>query len=82
MKRKLPSWCKLVKHILIERELSISELADELGYERPYLSSVINGKVVSQPAINAVSDELEISNDYDAEYRFSFTVMVADQAEM
>ena len=35
----------------------------------PYLSSIINGRIYSQPAVNKVSDCLGISNDYDAIYQ-------------
>lgn len=63
MKKRLPPWCKLVKHTLIDKDMDVSELA------RPYLSSIINGRIYSQPAVNKVSDCLGISNDYDAIYQ-------------
>lgn len=70
MNRKLPPWCKLVKHTLIDKDMDITELANSLDLARPYLSSVINGRVYSQPAVNRISDFLGISNDYyGAEYQ-------------
>ena len=66
MKKRLPPWCKLVKHTLIDKDMDVSELATKTGLARPYLSSIING---SQPAVNKVSDCLGISNDYDAIYQ-------------
>lgn len=70
MKKQLPSWCKLVKHTLIDKDMEIAELASALDFARPYLSSIINGRVYSQPAVNKISDYLGISNDYyKAEYR-------------
>ena len=69
MKKRLPPWCKLVKHTLIDRDMEVSELATKTGMARPYLSSIINGSVYSQSAVNKVSDCLGISNDYDAIYQ-------------
>lgn len=65
MKKRLPPWCKLVKHTLIDKDMDVSELATKTGLARPYLSSIINGRIYSQPAVNKVSDCLGISNDYD-----------------
>ena len=64
MKKRLPPWCKLVKHTLIDKDMDVSELAT-----KTYLSSIINGRIYSQPAVNKVSDCLGISNDYDAIYQ-------------
>ena len=69
MKKRLPPWCKFVKHTLIDRDMEVSELANKTGMARPYLSSIINGRVYSQSAVNKVSDYLGISNDYDAIYQ-------------
>lgn len=69
MKKRLPPWCKLVKHTLIDKDMDVSELATKTGLARPYLSSIINGRIYSQPAVNKVSDCLGISNDYDAIYQ-------------
>ena len=69
MKKRLPPWCKLVKHTLIDKDMDVSELATKTGLARPYLSSIINGRIYSQPEVNKVSDCLEISNDYDAIYQ-------------
>ena len=69
MKKRLPPWCKLVKHTLIDKDMDVSELATKTGLAKPYLSSIINGRIYSQPAVNKVSDCLGISNDYDAIYQ-------------
>ena len=69
MKKRLPPWCKLVKHTLIDKDMDVSELATKTGLARPYLSSIINGRIYSQPAVNKVSDCLGISSDYDAIYQ-------------
>ena len=69
MKKRLPPWCKLVKHTLIDKDMDVSELATKTGLARPYLSSIINGRIYIQPAVNKVSDFRGISNDYDAIYQ-------------
>lgn len=48
MKKRLPPWCKLVKHTLIDKDMDVSELATKTGLARPYLSSIINGRIYSQ----------------------------------
>lgn len=35
MSKKLSPWCKSVKHALIDKDMSITELADELGMSTP-----------------------------------------------
>lgn len=45
MKKRLPPWCKLVKHTLIDKDMDVSELATKTGLARPYLSSIINGRL-------------------------------------
>ena len=48
MKKRLPPWCKLVKHTLIDKDMDVSELATKTGLARPYLSSIINGSKQSE----------------------------------
>lgn len=55
MKKRLPPWCKLVKHTLIDKDMDVSELATKTGLARPYLSSIINGRIYSQPAVNSIN---------------------------
>lgn len=55
-----PQWIKEVKHKLIDLDLSVNDLAEKVGRNRIYLSSVINGRVVSVSTANKVSDVLGI----------------------
>lgn len=66
MARKLSPWCKTVKKKLIDMDLSINDLAADLGMGRSYLSSIINGRVYSPVAVKKISSYLRIS-DADAE---------------
>lgn len=66
MTKKLLPWCKLVKITLIKKDMNISDLADNLGMERTYLSAVINGRQFSEPTVKRISDYLDISDDYSS----------------
>lgn len=62
MKKVLSPWCKQAKKELIERDMTIKELADAIGKSREYTSSIVNGRIYSEPAIKAISDELNIAD--------------------
>lgn len=58
MKKRLPPWCKLVKHTLIDKDMDVSELATKTGLARPYLSSIINGRIYSQQEFGRTSSQV------------------------
>ncbi len=60
MAAKLPDWCKNAKIAMIEQDLSVNDLADKLGMARPYVSSIVNGRVYSENAVKKISDSLNI----------------------
>ncbi len=60
MARKLSPWCKEAKKALIDRDMEIGEVAEELGMSRPYVSSILNGRVYSPVAVKKISDLLHI----------------------
>lgn len=62
MAEKLSPWCKKAKIAMIKGDIEVNKLASELGYNRPYLSSVLNGRVVSPPARKCISDYLNITD--------------------
>lgn len=62
-KRELSPWCKNAKHKMIDKDISITELASELNMSREYLSSIINGRVYSAPAVKLISDYLGIEEN-------------------
>ena len=60
MAKKLSPWCKEAKITMIDRDLEVNELAAELGMSRPYVSSILNGRVYSPVAVKKISDYLHI----------------------
>ena len=61
MAKVLSPWCKQVKCELINRDMSIAELADIVGITRQYASEIVNGRRYSEPAVKAISDVLNIA---------------------
>jgi len=65
MAKKLSPWCKLAKKTMIDRDLEVNELAENLGLTRPYVSSILNGRVNSPVAVKKISDFLHIPDAGD-----------------
>ncbi|MCC8157497.1 MAG: helix-turn-helix domain-containing protein [Oscillospiraceae bacterium] len=62
MNRKLSPWCKQAKIVMIEKDISVPELADYLGMSRSYISTILNGRIYSEPAVKRISDYLGIQD--------------------
>lgn len=60
MKKKLSKWCKNVKIEMVKKDLEVQDLAAAIGMNRSYVSSIINGRVYSVPAVKKISDYLGI----------------------
>lgn len=60
MAKKLSTWCKVAKKTMIDRDMDVSDLAETLGLSRPYVSSILNGRVNSPVAVKKISDYLHI----------------------
>ncbi len=60
MARPLPQWCKKVKIELIQRDMSISNLAELTRMSREYTAGIVNGRNYSETAIKKISDVLNI----------------------
>lgn len=60
MARQLSPWCKQVKCELINRDMSIAELAERIGRTREYTSGVVNGRIYAEPVVKLISDVLNI----------------------
>lgn len=60
MKRILPKWCKDAKKAMIDKDMSVEELAQLTGRTRVYISAVLNGRQVAQPVMQEISDVLNI----------------------
>lgn len=57
----LSPWCKKAKIELIKRDMTVAELAKQIGKSREYTSAVVNGRIYSKPMIKAISDVLNIT---------------------
>ena len=47
IKRPLSAWSKKVKKALIDKNMTINELAETIGYSSTYTRNFVNGKIVS-----------------------------------
>lgn len=68
MAEKLSPWCKRAKIAMIENDIAVNDLSAELKYNRSYLSSVLNGRVVSIPVRKRISDFLNISDSDEEDW--------------
>ena len=62
MAEKLSPWCKKAKIAMIQQDIAVNDLSVELEYNRSYVSSVLNGRVISPPVRKRISDFLHISD--------------------
>ena len=69
MAKNLPDWCKNAKIAMIERDLTVADVAKGTDMARPYVSSIVNGRVFSEKAVKRISDYLDIP---DADSNFAF----------
>ena len=60
MKRKLSPGCKAVKIAMIQKDWGVADLAQAVKMTKEYTSAVINGRVISEPAVKVISDVLNI----------------------
>lgn len=67
MAEKLSPWCKRAKIAMIKKDIAVNDLSAELEYNRSYISSVLNGRVISPPVRKRISDFLNISDSDDEE---------------
>lgn len=60
MIKNLSPWCKAAWHAMIDKGLSVQDVADGTGMNRSYVSTIVNGRVYSQVAVKKISDFLNI----------------------
>ena len=63
MKRKLSPWCKEVKKAMIDRDMSIADLAAELNLSSAYITRIINGTFIIPETKKRISKYLDISSE-------------------
>ena len=67
-KRKLSSWCKQAKKAIIDKDMTITELASKVNISIVYASKITSGTIVpSRELLIKICDVLEI--DYPEEDR-------------
>ncbi|HBF2507410.1 helix-turn-helix domain-containing protein [Clostridioides difficile] len=59
-KKCLPKWSKEVKKAMIDRDLKLDDLSEELGLSKYHLSAVINDRLKSPNAKEAICKYLEV----------------------
>lgn len=64
MKRVLPPWCKEAKKALVDRDMNVSELSEEIGLSRVYVSGVVNGRVYAPETAARIGKALELNVEY------------------
>lgn len=62
MNKNLSPWCKTAKKTMIDRDLSVNDVADGIGMARSYVSTILNGRVYSKIAVKRISDYLGIQD--------------------
>jgi DNA-binding helix-turn-helix protein len=60
-KAKKLSWSVRVKIAMLERNMTVAELAKKIGRSRPYVSLVVSGKLIAPPTNRMISDVLNVS---------------------
>lgn len=63
MNRKLSPWCKEVKKAMIDRDMSIADLAAELNLSSAYVTRIINGTFIIPETKKRISKYLDISSE-------------------
>lgn len=62
--KPLSPWSQAVKIEMIKRNLSVSDIAKQIGKTREYTSRVIHGRTYAEPTMKQISDLLNIHDDF------------------
>lgn len=60
-------WAKKAKIAMAEQDMDTGDIARETGYNIRYVSSVVNGRIISKPAVKKISMALGISDTNDVD---------------
>ncbi len=63
--RKRTMWCKAVLKALIDRDMSVAELAKEVGIVREYCSAIVHGRTSAPDMAKKIAKYLDINTPYD-----------------
>jgi DNA-binding Xre family transcriptional regulator len=59
--KDLPAWCKEVRKAMIDKDMSVQDLASAIGMARQYVSAIINGRLLSDKGKRVICDFLNIA---------------------
>jgi len=66
MKRKLPEWCVEAKIAMLrQHNMSVTDLAKEIGVHRSYVSGVLNGRINAPEIAQKISKYLGMTISYN-----------------
>ena len=63
MKKNLSPWCKEAKKAMIDRDISIADLAETLNLSRAYVSRILSGAFNIPEPKKRISKYLDISEE-------------------
>jgi plasmid maintenance system antidote protein VapI len=63
MARKMSAWEKAIRHELIDRDMNMSDLADELGISVTYIYDVINDNRKATDIRQRINDFLGLDGE-------------------
>lgn len=58
--KPLPRWCKDAQKAMIDRDMTVIELAEKVGCTRQYVSAVLNARAQSELIVTKITRELGI----------------------
>ena len=64
MKRVLPVWCKEMKKALIDKDMTVTQLSEEIHVNRTMVSCVLSGRTVSPEVAEIISKHLGVKIPY------------------
>lgn len=61
----LPQWCKEAKKAMIDRDLTIADIATMTGKTKRWIGGIINGRIYSPNMVKEISDILGIADSWN-----------------
>ncbi len=58
----LPQWCKDAKKAMIDRDMTVGDIAEKTGKTKRWISGILNGRIYSPNIVKEISDILGIAD--------------------
>lgn len=58
-------WCREAKKAMIDQDLNVTQLTAKVGFNRTYVSGVINGRIIQPKVAEAISKCLNLETPYN-----------------